>query len=335
MNLTESAARRRDRAANQEATSSMIVLWIAALVLGVAVAAGASKRAVSAALETTEALGVSAGFVGITVMAIGTDLPEIANSIMASISDHGDLNVGDSTGSAFTQVTLILALLILAAGLATDLRREESQIAVPIGLITVVALVVLAIQISDGHLSRFNGIVMVSLWVVAIVLLERGLRTGSEPPRIPDGQVGGTILQTILWLGVVGGAAALIVRSFIEITDTIGVPEFIASSIVLALGTSLPELVVDWTAIRRGAAALAIGDLFGATLIDSTVSVGAGPIVSSTAVSTEAMTGTLIFALGIAVATIVVSFVARRRAVAYLLILTYLGGMTALIALAS
>ena len=248
----------------------MIVLWVAGLVVGIAVAAAGSRRAVGAALETSESLGISAGLVGLSIMAVGTDLPEIANSIIASLSGHGDVNVGDSTGSAFTQVTLILAILIIAAGLQSDLTSTESKIAVPIGLMAVGALVVLAIFLGDGWLGRIDGVVMVALWVVAIVFLGRRSRTGDETPRAPDGRAGATMLVTIAWLGLVGLAAALIVRSFLELTEIFGVPELIASSIVLALGTSVPELVVDWTAIRRGAAALAIGDLFGSSLLDAT-----------------------------------------------------------------
>ena len=105
----------------------MIVLWMFGLVLGVAVAAGSSRRAVGAALETSESLGISAGFVGLSIMAVGTDLPEIANSIIASLSDHGDLNVGDSTGSALTQITLVLALLGQGGVCRVIARKPENQ----------------------------------------------------------------------------------------------------------------------------------------------------------------------------------------------------------------
>ncbi len=312
----------------------MLAIWIIGLVIGIAIAAGGSKRAVGSALDVVDELGVSASFIGITVMAVGTDLPEIANSIMASLSDHGDVNVGDSTGSAFTQVTLILAVLILVAGLPSNLRRDESKVAVPIGLMSVAALVLLAILISDGELSRLDGLMLVAGWFAAIVVLERQSREGEGAPRIPSGGVGKSILVTIAWLAVVGGAAAVIVRSFVGLTEIIGVPEYIASSIVLAFGTSVPELVVDWTAIRRGAAALAIGDLFGATLIDSTMSVGIGPVVRSTAISAEAVTGTLVIAIGIAVTTLLVAFVASRRALAGALLALYGLTMAALITLA-
>ena len=311
----------------------MIVLWVAGLVVGIAVAAAGSRRAVGAALETSESLGISAGLVGLSIMAVGTDLPEIANSIIASVTGHGDVNVGDSTGSALTQITLILALLVLGAGLSAGMRRNESKVAVPAGLMAVCALVVLAIMLSDGTLGRADGAILVVAWFIGLVWMERHDRQGDAFPRVPDGQTGAAIMQTLLWLSVVGVAATVIVRSFIEITDSLGVPEFVASSIVLALGTSVPELVVDWTAIRRGAAALAVGDLFGATLVDSTLSVGIGPIFRPTAASTEAMTGTIVIAVGVAVATLVVAFVTSRRALASWLLVVYGVSMGVLIAL--
>lgn len=312
----------------------MIVVWVLGLVVGVAVAAGSSRRAVGAALETSESLGISAGLVGLSIMAVGTDLPEIANSIIASLSGHGDLNVGDSTGSALTQITLILAMLMLAAGLSLDLDHSESKVAVSTGLMTTAALVALAIMLSDGTLGRVDGIVLVSAWFVSLVLMARRNRGGDHAPRVPDDRVGRAIARTLLWLSLVGVAATVIVRSFIEITDSLGVPEFLASSIVLAIGTSLPELVVDWTAIRRGAAALAIGDLFGSSLVDATLSVGIGPIIRPTAVSTQAMTGVLVIAVGVSVATLAVALVTSRRGLAGSLLAVYAFGMLALVTLA-
>ena len=203
----------------------MIVVWILGLVLGVAAAAVGSRRAVGAALETSEALGISAGVIGLTVMAVGTDLPEIANSIMASLTEHGDLNVGDSTGSALAQVTLVLAVLILATGLQSGPGQGEPAVAVPTGLMTVGALVVLAVLISDGMLSRANGLVLVSGWAITVAWMARRGRDADAPPRIPDDQVGRAILRTIAWLALVGLAAVVIVRSFLAITEAAGLPE--------------------------------------------------------------------------------------------------------------
>lgn len=291
----------------------MIVLWLVALVGGMAVAAIASRRAVGAALQIADGLGVSRGLIGVTLVAIGTDLPEIANSISASVTGHGDVNVGNATGSALTQVTLILAILIVAApALVSTSEAADRQLVLLVGGLTVVATVIIAIVIRDGVLSRLDGALLVAIWAVSMTVISRWQRpdhvaaSAGADLRLVDA------LAALGWLALVGLAATVVVRAFVELADAFGVPELVASTIVLALGTSLPELVVDWTAIRRGAAAMAIGDLFGSSLVDASLAIGIGPLIRSTEVSAEAVGTTLIVAVGVAAATIVWSLGPRR-----------------------
>lgn len=303
----------------------MIVLWLVALVGGMAVAAIASRRAVGAALQIADGLGVSRGLIGVTLVAIGTDLPEIANSISASVTGHGDVNVGNATGSALTQVTLILAILIVAApALVSTSEAADRQLVLLVGGLTVVATVIIAIVIRDGVLSRLDGALLVAIWAVSMTVISRWQRpdhvaaSAGADLRLAD------VLAALGWLALVGLAATVVVRAFVELADAFGVPELVASTIVLALGTSLPELVVDWTAIRRGAAAMAIGDLFGSSLVDASLAIGIGPLIRSTEVSAEAVGTTLIVAVGVAAATIVWSLGPRRpRAMAALAFGTY------------
>lgn len=313
----------------------MIVVWVALLILGLAAAATGSKRAVTSALVVSEGLGVSAGLVGVSVLAIGTDLPEIANSITAALAGHGDLNVGDSTGSALTQITLVLAILMIATGLGAGRHRNASDVVVPAGLMTVGALVVLAAMLADGELGQVDGLVLIIGWGLSLVVLQRRESKDRGPMTLPDRTVGPALLQVLGWLALVGLSATAVVQSFVQITEILGVPQFIASSIVLALGTSLPELFVDWTAVRRGAGALAIGDLFGSSLVDSTLAVGIGPAIRATAVSSQALTGTLVIAVGVAAATLIVATTRRSRAVAGGLIAVYAIATLALLVLAS
>ena len=272
----------------------MIILWIVALVVGLTVAAAASRRAVTHAIGASEHAGISAGFVGVTIVAIGTDLPEIAASIIAAIRGEGDLIIGDAAGSAFTQVTLVLAILCLAAAITAD----RVSIAT-LGALTVGALVLVAFLVADGVFSRLDGFVLVALWVGALIVTYV-----IEPPG--DHSAGGSrrdavraALRSLGWLAVVAAASTLVVESFVELTDDIGVPQLVASAVVLSLGTSLPELVVDLTALRRGAAALALGDLFGSSLLDATLAIGIGPALRATTVSNDATTACLIAASSI------------------------------------
>lgn len=312
----------------------MAAFAVTALVAGVVVTAMASRRAVATALEISDAFGVSAGVVGVTVLAIGTDLPEIANSITASIAGHGDVNVGDGTGSALTQITLILAILLVFVGPQVELRQAGSRVATTTGSATVVALVVLAVLIADGTFGRLDGSILVAGWVVSVLVVHRGERNVVVARRATAGLASG-IARTLGWLVVVGAGATVVVRAFIDLAERFEVPEFLASAVVLSVGTSLPELVVDWTAIRRGASALAIGDLFGSSLVDSTLSVGIGPLVRATTVSHEAMIGTLVIAAGCAIATMIAVAEGPPRPTGVALFVLYLGSMVALLTLTS
>ncbi|MFW2336031.1 sodium:calcium antiporter [Ilumatobacter sp.] len=284
----------------------MIVVWAIALVGGIVAASYASRRAVDRALDIADRLDLSTGLVGVTVVAIGTDLPEIANSISSSVTGHGDVNVGNATGSTLTQITLILAILALRfPALRTAGREDRRGVELPIGLLTVGATLLIAVLILDEHLSRTDGALLVGVWVVGMLLVNRWQRTShlltNDSSR--RGKLG--MWRLLGWLAVVAGSATLVVQAFVRISDDIGVPELVASTVVLALGTSLPELVVDWTALRRGAAALAVGDLFGSSLVDASLAIGIGPLIRPTVVSGQAVSSVLVVAAGVAAATLI------------------------------
>ena len=98
---------------------------IAATAIGFLVAVLASRRAVTTTTQLAAGTRIPRFVIGFTLLAIGTDLPEIANSIVSSISGHGDLNVGDSVGSAATQITLVLGLLPLLGGVTFAISRRR------------------------------------------------------------------------------------------------------------------------------------------------------------------------------------------------------------------
>ena len=98
------------------------------MVAGFAVTIIASRSAVGEAQKLAAGTRIPPFVLGITLVAIGTDLPEIANSIVASISGHGDINVGDSVGSAATQSTLVLGLLPFLGGAIAIGRRPVVRI---------------------------------------------------------------------------------------------------------------------------------------------------------------------------------------------------------------
>jgi cation:H+ antiporter len=280
----------------------VIVVWTAAFVLGLLAASLASRRAVGHALRAADASQVSAGFIGMTVLAIGTDLPEIANSIISAATGHGDLLVGDSAGSAVTQVTLVLGILCLSAPLVSDRRTIAA-----LGALTSIALVAVGLMIRDGFFGRLEGTVLLITWLVSLLVL-RTLSGEQSAASAPTHHLGRHVARTGAWLVVVAVAATVVVQSFVAITESVGVPEILAGAIVLALGTSLPELIVDWTAIRQGAAALALGDLFGSSFLDATLAIGIGPTITPTTISAAATATCIVAAVGVLVATVLATW---------------------------
>ncbi len=280
------------------------------IVGGLTAAILASRVVVDRARAIVAGTSVSPFVIGLVLLAFGTDLPEIANSVAASLSGHGDINVGDSIGSAVTQSTLVLALLPLIGGAFAIDRRD----AVSTGGATVIALLLGAGLMLDGDLTRIDGLLLVGFWALASYVIfkfappeQLELPIEEQPPR-----------RTMTWLeaagalAVVGGGAFAAVQGFVGIAESMELPEYVVSFFLASIGTSLPELVVDATALRKGEREMAIGGLLGASLLDASVSIGSGPILAPNDLTAElAVRGSVLAALVLGVVAVVLAW--RRK----------------------
>ena len=288
------------------ATAYDIVL----VLLGLALAIGGSDVAVNYTRALAARLGAPAFLVGVVLVALGTDLPEIANSIAAHLQGAGDVNVGDSVGSTLTQYTFVLGLFPLVTAVILVSRRQV----VVVTALTVAGLGLTALLVSDGYLGRLDGLALVAAWALATLVVVRtvGGHVAEEPPATRVNGVPAQVGVVLASLGVVGVGATVAVRSLVDIAESVGVPEFVLAFFGASLGTSAPEIAVDLTALARGAPAIALGDALGSSLIDATLSIGAGPLVAPAEVTARlAVVGSL-YALA-AVALVGTILAVRRR----------------------
>lgn len=289
-----------------------IALQIFLLVGGLSVALVASDRAVAYTRSLAKTLGAPAFIVGVVLVSIGTDLPEIANSIAAHLQDKGDVNVGDSVGSALTQYTFVLGLFpLIIATIAID-RRQIG----PVTVATMAGLGMTTWFVSDGWLSRLEGVVLIGAWGLATALLVR-LQTGHShvadvPPPVRLQGISAQAAATLVALAFVGFGATVAVRALVRLAEAAGVPEFILAFFGASLGTSAPEIAVDLTALLRGAPAIALGDALGSSFVDSTLSIGAGPVVAPAHVTPRLAVVGALYSLA-AVAAVGLLLGARRR----------------------
>ena len=287
-----------------------ILVQLLLVVGGLALAILASGRAVDYTRALAAALGAPSFVVGVVLVAIGTDLPEIANSIAAHVQGAGDVNVGDSVGSALTQYTLVLGLFPLVVAVIAIDRRQVGVVSV----LTVLGLTLTIAFVADGWLARWEGLVLVAAWGAFTWIVVRTVPgvVPDDPPAVPYRSRVVQAAIVLLALGLVGIGATIAVRALLRLADLVGVPEFVIAFFGASFGTSAPEIVVDFTALVRGAPAIALGDALGSSLVDSTLSIGVGPIVAPADVTPRlAVVGSL-YAL-IAVAAVGVLLGLRRR----------------------
>jgi cation:H+ antiporter len=287
-----------------------VALQIFLLVGGLAVALVASDKAVAYTRALAAALGAPAFIVGVALVSVGTDLPEIANSVAAHVQGEGDVNVGDSVGSTLTQYTFVLGLFPLIVAVMAINRHQVTLVSV----LTMGGLALTIWCVHDGRLDRPEGLALVAAWIVFTIALVKALpgHTVDRPPavRYRNRAVQGGIV--LLTLGFVGFGATVAVRALVRLAEHVGVPEFVLAFFGASLGTSSPELVVDATALLRGAPGIALGDALGSSLVDSTLSIGAGPVVAPADVTPRLGVVASLYSL-IAVGLVGLLLAGRRR----------------------
>ena len=302
----------------------MIVLELTALVIGFGAMVFASQRAVDSATKLAAGSNIPPFIIGMTLLAVGTDLPELANSIASSVSDHGDVNVGASVGSTATQITLVLGLLPLLTG-SIEVPRKGVTLT---GASTIGGLGLLAIFMLDGRISRLNSLALLGFWAAGSFVIHRNaiqnqqLILAEAPPKKAP-----LLASLALSFGFLAGAAVTALWAIVALAERFDAPEFLVGFFVASFGTSLPELVFDVTALRRGAVAMAIGDVLGSSFLDATASVAIGPLIAPTDVTTDlVIKGTIAAMVATAAVTLILSRIRRHDWRSGLIFLAIYGG---------
>ena len=294
----------------------MIKFIIATLVLicGLILIVFSSIKAVKHSAILAAALGISPLIIGITLVSIGTDISEIFNSIISCSLGHGDIDVGDSVGSGLTQITLIFGLLPLITGVIWVHRKDI----IILGACEILALITIFSVVEKGYITRLNAIMMVGSLGIYIWLIynanKESISQRVEMIEKIDTPKSKKLHLLIAALGFVGItiAAYMIVESVIVLSSVLNIHEYIISFFIVAVGTSLPELAVDINALRLGHHSIAIGDIIGSCIVDSTLSIGIGQVLFPQAVTASLAVPTVLYTL-IASFIVFITIAIRRK----------------------
>jgi cation:H+ antiporter len=225
-------------------------------------------------IDSASALGVRMGMspfvIGVLIVGMGTSLPEFASSIAAVLSDAPEIVVANVVGSNITNILLIVGLMALLSHRVITIRRDLLRTELPLFVIATTHFVFI---ISDGVITRLEALLLLGtfaayLWYIISEPSNADEFEGQDDAKAAHARLSWTLVFLVVGLGAVVAGAHFTVASAIMIATILEIPLGIVSILGIAIGTSLPELVVSLQALKTGAADLAIGNIFGSNAMN-------------------------------------------------------------------
>jgi cation:H+ antiporter len=301
-----------------------------ALILGVICAGTGGELFVRGAVGLAHWARISPGIIGATVAAFATSSPELSVAINAAMAGKPQIALGDALGSNVVNVALILAVALVISGIQSP--RDSVKRDFPVALLVPV---VTSVLILDGALSRFDGILLLSMfliWLLAAIIEARKQRSASD--KILGEHRGWlALVLCVVGLAFLVGAGNLIVAGARGIAISWGIDEFVIGATIVAVGTSAPELATTVIAKLRGHDEVGLGTILGSNIFNGLFIIATAAIIHPIALSWREVAVALVFGLVTVAFTFPTrrGFIERRRGV--LLLVLYVAYLTAVLQL--
>ena len=215
--------------------------------------------------------------IGLTIVSIGTSMPEAAVSLTAALSGNNALAIANVVGSNIFNLLSVVGASALICPFIVDKTIMKRDFPICIGIIVAFTLMLI-----DKHISRIEGTILFIAFVLYIVMLVRSAIKNREEAEEEFKTL--SPLRSALY--IVGGAAAIIlggnftVDSASVIAANLGMSQTLIGLTIVAVGTSLPELVTSVVAAKKGESALALGNVVGSNIFNILFVLGASAMVS-------------------------------------------------------
>ncbi|ARS64703.1 putative membrane protein [Candidatus Nitrosomarinus catalina] len=263
-----------------------VILSATLLVIGLVMLCFGGNWLVSGGVGIAKKFRISNLVIGMTIVAYGTSTPELAASIAAA-GDHGAIILGNIVGSNIANVGMVIgvsAILIPVAIQKSVLRKE-----IPIMLGVSLLLVLLSI---DGELSIYDGgLLLVGLGVFAFFTFRDALKQRTKPSDDSENTKNNIYLKSfgLIAIGIVVLyiGAILTVDNAVIIASEFGLSEKIIGLTVIAIGTSLPELITSIIAIRKGHSDIGIGNIIGSNIYNVLMIMGVGAALGGVLITSD------------------------------------------------
>lgn len=280
------------------------------LVVGLAILLYGGKLLVDGASAIAVKLGLGAGLIGMTVVAFGTSAPELLVSVNAALKGNSDISIGNVIGSNIANIGLVLGI----SGIVFPIYIKKINVRFDY-LVTLLSTVLFFGLSYNGIITTLEGIILLGLFIVFnIYIFNKPNSDNSEvEEEIEQVKNFSWLTASLLLLGGVLGlyfGSELLVNNAVIISRQFGISERIIGVTIIAIGTSLPELITSIIAALSKRTDLALGNILGSNIMNILSIIGITAIIKPIEVSQSFIDSDFLWMLGI---TVLLFFVMRTK----------------------
>lgn len=293
-----------------------LFITIILLCVGLGILIIGAEALVNGSASISKRLGISSLVIGLTIVAFGTSAPELVINLFAAFQGNTDIAMGNIIGSNIANTLLILGI----CAIITELKVQKSTTwkEIPFAFLAMGLLVVMGNDLLLGNttsnmITRGEGIILLSIFGIFLYyIIGLAQQKQSDETDIKIYPLGISVLLTLGGLIGLFFGGQLFVNNAVILAKLAGLSEAFIGLTIVAIGTSLPELITSITATHKGHADLAIGNIVGSNIFNVLWILGITSIIHPLSVSTVARTDTLI-ATGVTTLLFIVILIGKRH----------------------
>lgn len=260
------------------------ILWIVA---GLVLILVGSDWLVEGASGVARKYGISEFIIGMTIVGIGTSMPELVSSLISAIQGHGDMALGNVTGSNICNILLILGVTALISPI--KYTRSNIRKDIPFAILVSLFLIVMLYncfglfgEMGTPGISRVDALYLLLIFAVFMIDSFKSAKNGAEEEdaSVKTMPMGKAIIYVLLGLAGLIFGGQVFVDHTVSLAERFQVSEAFISITLMAVGTSLPELATCAVAAMKGKNQLALGNVIGSNIFNITLIIGTSAAIS-------------------------------------------------------
>lgn len=258
-----------------------MLINILSIVIGIVLVLWGADRLTDGSVAVAERLGIPQIVIGLTIVAMGTSMPEFCSSLVSALNHQPGMAVGNVVGSNIFNALLIVGAAAVVAPIS--ILRSSVKKDIPFALVASMLLVLLCGF--DGKIQRYDAAILLVFFAIFMYMTLREAKTGSAEQPSAEGQTKPmSRLMAAVWI-VVGlacliGGSTVFVNGASELASALGVDPTIIGLTIVAMGTSLPELATSVVSATKGNSGIAIGNVLGSNVFNILFILGVTGVIS-------------------------------------------------------